>query len=249
MQSPPDSPNRSDSIAEPPPRHPGWEIFQRIRSSEGDKIYWETEGFRASYFVFSQNFLALRSLIENFQNPENRAKFIGIDKRELLKLIQMEHMRHFHNFLAGAATLIDHSSAFVNRLYRNHSLRGEYRSKVQEIFGNSGPAGLVKGLRNWIVHRDIVPVKFVFGLFTNRTQFVMLDIKELRAYDNWDARAKAFLAGCDSDLQLLPIVQAYHDQVEQLYAWLGERMGQVHASAFKELAELKRQYTQAHFGT
>jgi hypothetical protein len=244
----PTSSDNPESKAEFPAPHPGWEIFQQITRSDGDRMFWKTEALRVSYFVFSQNFAALRSLIANFENPANRAEFVGIDKRDRVKSIQMENMRHLHNFLAGAVTLIAHSRVFVNKLYRNHSFLGEYRNKVQEVFGNSGPAGLVSGLRNWMVHRDIVPVKFVFGLFTNRTQSVMLDIKELKSYDNWDPRAKAFLVGCDSDLQLLPIVQAYHDQVEQLYAWLGERMGQVHATAFGELAELKAQYRRAHFG-
>jgi len=97
-----------------------------------------------------------------------------------------------------------------------------------------------------MLHRDIVPVKIVISLFTNQTQSVMLSLEELKSYEKWDARAKAFLAGCDSDVRLLTIAQEYHDQVERLYTWLGERMGQVHAAEFRELTELKKQYQEAH---
>ena len=226
--------------------HPAGEIFQRIVSSEGDKLYWKTEGLRVSYFMFSQNFEALRSVIQSVENPANRPKFVGVDKREQLRAVQMENMRLLHNFLASAITLIHHTRVLVKKIYSEHLFRNEYQGKMDEIFGNSGPAGIISGMRNWMLHRDIVPVKIVIGLFTNQTQSVMLDIEELRSYEKWDARAKAFLAGCDSDLRLLAVAQEYHDQVEHLYTWLGERMSQVHAAAFSELAELKRQYQQAH---
>jgi hypothetical protein len=237
------------SPSEPPDQTaaPGWELFQRIRESEGDKIFWELEGLRASYFVFDQNFHTLRVIIENLENPENRPKLVGIDKREQLKTFQMENMRHLHNFLAGANMLIDHTRVLTNKLYEGKPFHDEYKGKVAEIVASASPAALVKGLRNWMLHRGLLPLSFVFGLWTNQTTSVVLSVKDLKAWDGWTADAKAFLAGCDSDPRLIDIAKAYHDQVQCLYTWLGERMAQVHAAAFEELNEMKRQYRQLMF--
>jgi hypothetical protein len=219
------------------------EIFQKILQSEGERLRWQIEGLKASYFVFAQNFSAFRAIIEYVESPDNREKFVGIHQRETLTALQQNTMRHLHNFLAGAGTLIDHTRVLVERLYpEDHAFRREFQSKMGEVFGKSGPGGLVKGLRNWVLHRDILPVKFEIYLFTNRTQAVVLDIKELNSYYGWDARAKAFFASVTSDIRLLPVMREYHDQVERLYTWLGQRMSEVHAEAFKELADLQRRY-------
>jgi hypothetical protein len=237
------TPDPSDSKPEPTSSpSPGWEIFDRIRQSEGERIYWEQESLRASYVVFSKNYEALRAVIEGFENPDNGSRFLSIGKRQLLKLIQLENMRHLHNFLAGASTLIDHTRVMVRRLYANHPFQHEYQAKRAEIFNGTGPAGLVKGLRNWMVHKGIVPVVIVTTFEPRTTSSIVLNIKELRLYDGWDGQTKAFLSSCDSDPRLLNIVESYHAKVEHLYTWLGERMSQIHSAAFTELAELQDEY-------
>src|ERR1700722_12911215 len=126
----------------------GWQIFQRILQCEGERLRWQIEGFQASYVVFSQNFAAFRLIVEYVENPNNREKFVGIHQRDILKALQRDTMRHLHNLLASAVTLIDHTRVLVNRLYpEDHAFRHECQSKMSAVFGKSGPGGLVKGLR------------------------------------------------------------------------------------------------------
>ena len=153
----PEQPSKASS-------NPGWEIFNQILQSEGERLRWQIEGLQASYLVFSQNFVALRAVVEYVESPDNREKFIGIHQRDVLKALQQDTMRHLHNLLAGAGTLIDHTRVLVMRLYpADHYFGKEYENKVNEVFGGSGPAGLVKGMRNWVLHRDVLPLKFTIG--------------------------------------------------------------------------------------
>src|SRR3954468_23984085 len=101
-------------------------------------------------------------------------------------------------------------SAFIRRIT---IFAMSTRKKVTDLFGGSGHAGLIKGMRNWVLHRDILPLKFTIGLFTDRSQAVMLDIEQLNSFDGWDLRARALLAAHESDIRVLPLMQEYHDQV------------------------------------
>jgi len=60
----------------------------------------------------------------------------------------MENMRLLHNFLASAKMLIDHARELEKKIYSEHLFLNEYQSKRDEIFGKSGPAGIINGLRN-----------------------------------------------------------------------------------------------------
>jgi len=86
----------------------------------------------------------------------------------------------------------------MKRLYADHQFRQEYDDKVKEIFGKSGPA----------------PISYSIGLCTNTNMPVELNPQELKAYYKWDLRATTFLAGCDSNPRLLPIMQTHCKQVE-----------------------------------
>jgi hypothetical protein len=145
------------------------ELFQRLRESEGERIHWKLEALRASYYVFSQNHLELSKSIEHFQAQENAYRFWLVRERERLRAFQFENMRLFH-FLAGAFTLVDHTRILVQELYPQHAFRDEYQKRVDNDFTNSSIAGFVKGLRNWMVHCGLVPVKVQASL---SAQFLM----------------------------------------------------------------------------
>jgi hypothetical protein len=87
-----------------------------------------------------------------------------------------------------------------------------------------------------------LPVKFTIGLFTDRTQGVVLDIAQLNAYDGWSSSARELLTSHESDIRVLPLVQEYHDEVEKFYKWLSQRINEIHAQALRELADLQNKY-------
>src|ERR1017187_1124233 len=219
------------------------ELFQRIRQSEGEKIHWKLEALRASYHVFSQNHLELCKSIEHFEAQENVYRYWLIGERERLGAFQLENMRLFHNFLSGAFTLVDHTRILVRELYAQDAFLAEYKKRIDHDFSTSNIAGFVKGLRNWMLHRGLVPVKVQASLGAGRlVASIVLDLEQLGTWDRWDPRARRYLADAPAPLRLKDVVNSYHDHVESFYSWLGNRMAQIHAPAFEEWVRLQEQF-------
>lgn len=221
-----------------------YELFQRIRNSEGERICWKMKGLTASYHVFAGNHAHLSQAIRHGQSEEQARNF-STDQDRRIEQLQMEHLRLLHNFLSGASTLIDHTRNLMDELYAGQPFRGEYQAKLDEAFKKSNIAGFVKGLRNWMSHRGIVPVMMqatVDAALETVTLSIVLDIAELKLWDKWDLRAKQYLADARPPLRLSDVVQGYHDLVEQFYRWLVGRMQQIHARAFEEWNGLREQY-------
>jgi len=218
------------------------ELFQRIQQSEGEKIHWKLEALRASYHVFSQNHVELCKSIEHFEAQQNVHRYWLIEERERLSAFQFENMRLFHNFLAGAFTLVDHTRILVRKLYAQHAFLAEYRKRVDHDFSTSDIAGFVKGLRNWMVHRGLVPVKVQASLSAGKlVASIVLDLEQLGTGDRWDPRGRRYLSDATAPLRLKDVVNSYYDHVESFYSWLGNRMAQIHAPALEELDRLQKQ--------
>lgn len=218
------------------------DIIQRIKDSEGERITWKMEALAATFFVFAGNRLELRARIGQFEKAENPAKLWNVDNREVLRHFQMDIMRLLHNFLASAATLIDHTRIVTRELYQGRRFEQEYQRRMDGVFSRSAVAGFVKGLRNWMLHKGLVPVVVrlsVTGTDGGLVSSVVLDLNELKTWEKWGSRAKAYLAGARADPPLSEVVESYTDLVVQFYRWLEEKMDAMHASAFREVDELK----------
>jgi hypothetical protein len=225
-----------------------WEVFQEIQQSEGHKIYWKMQELQATYSIFSGNFEELLNAIASFETPAVSKQFMSADRSEALREVQRKILRLLHNFLAGANTLIDHTRVLTTELYAETPFNGEYQAKVKEIFGDAPITRFVKGLRNWMVHRGLVPVAVVSTLGVrdeSSTSRLVLILADLKCWDRWDASAKTYLAEHSTDVSLEVLVRSYASLVEGFYAWLGTRLGEVHADAFAELQRLQERYKSA----
>lgn len=221
-----------------------FELFEKMRNSEGEKIYWRMEGLRAIYYVFSQNYAELSSAIAHFEADESFPRYWHVQQRHNMRAFQQENMRLLHNVVAAAFSLVDQTRILVREIYGEEPFQNEYQRKVDEVFSNSEIAGLVKGLRNWMLHRGLVPVDMQATLDATGkfAASIVLNINELRSWDRWDPRARHFLETAPDPLRLRDVVDGYYELVKQLYDWLASRMAQIHASAFDEWASWNREY-------
>jgi hypothetical protein len=129
-------------------------------------------------------------------------------------------------------------------LYQNKPFHEEYKSKRDDTFKSSELAGFIKGLRNWMLHKGLVPVVARLsgtGPTKPPISSMVLSLDKLRTWDKWDARAKAYLTALNSDPELHKVVSSYGGLVEFFYLWLENRVRDLHSSAFKELDELQDQ--------
>ena len=220
------------------------EIIRRIKESEGERVSWKIQALHATFFIFAGNRHQLLNAIGSFEAPTNLPKLWTVENRPVLRTFQEEIARLLHNFLASAATLIDHTRILVRDLYEGKPFYQEYQSKSEEVFDKSELTGLIKGLRDWMLHKGLVPVVATLsnaGPDNALISSVVLDLAKLRSWDKWDVRAKAYLAPLHSNPELDEIVSSYADLVESFYTWLEKRMHEIHSSAFQELDDLQNQ--------
>ena len=67
----------------------------------------------------------------------------------------IDMLRPVHNFVASAATLIDHARILYNELYKPGNLMPSYPAKIAADFANDGISQFVKDLRNYCLHRRL----------------------------------------------------------------------------------------------
>jgi len=224
-------------------------VLRLMRDSEGEKVYWKMKALHAVYKAFAINARELLARIAFIENPANKEKLWNWDRQEPMEAAQLDASRLLQNFLTSALVLRDHTTVIVKELYKDHGFQKEYQAKVAESFTSSPVAGFVQKLRNWMSHRGLVPLTVQmsfpngFGLSE-----VLLNLEQLRQYDDWDARAKSFLATLSSHPRLADVVKSYIAVVEPVYVWLERRMNEIHADAFQEFRELqvRLEQLQAH---
>jgi hypothetical protein len=215
------------------------DVLHRMLNSEGERVHWEMEALSASYFVFTGNTQELLAIVAQVENPENRLKLWDLNNRDKFKLVQRDTIRLFHNFVASAFALRDHTEVIARNLYENHPFQNEYRAKVKEVFSKSSVAGFVQGLRNWMLHRGLVPVTMQMSYPDGKgISEVLLHLDQLKAWGNWDTRAKQYLATLSTSPRLQIVAESYAELVERFYLWLEQRMRDIHALAFQETSDL-----------
>jgi len=214
------------------------ELMRRIKESEGERVFWKMEALSATFFIFAENRLELVKRLREFENPENRAKAVGVGNREGLRLT----MRLLHNFLASVVTLIDHTRVLTGELYDGQPFKQEYQQEVQALFSDSALAGFVQDLRNWVLHKGLLPLEMQMSDTGKNGEIVyslVLNASDLKSWNRWNARAREYVASITSDLRLSDVVDSYSGLVQGFYSWLEKRMLEIHTVAFQEVAELQ----------
>lgn len=221
------------------------EIIRRLKECEGEKVSHKIEELHATFFIFSENRKQLLTAISAFEDPPNITTLWRVENRLALRRFHKEIARLLHNYLASAATLIDHTRIFAQDLYQDKPFYEEYKKKIDDTFKTSELAGFIKGLRNWMLHKGLAPtLARLSGEGTTTSSplsAIVLSYEKLKTWDRWDTRAKAYIANLNSDLKLHTIVLSYGSLVESFYEWLENRIQEIHASAFQELDELQAQ--------
>jgi integrase len=84
---------------------------------------------------------------------------------------------------------------------------------VQDDFIAWDTAVFMKGLRNWMLHRGLVPVRMqarLNGGGESFTYFILLGLEQLKSWGGWEPQAKEYLSGASSDLRLRDVIESYY---------------------------------------
>lgn len=199
-----------------------------------------------SHHCFEMNMGSLVFSLEQLSDPEFTLEIWDIEKRGRQEFIFQEVIRHFHNMVSSAKSLVEHTRLFVNENYNNTEfIKFSYHEKIQMVFSNNGNAAVIEDLRNYFMHAGIPPLKMHLSLSSHPDQQememsnkVLLELEILKSWGHWKARSKKYLAALPGDFDLLALVSEYRATVNDFHRWFSDLLHKHHAKDIEELHAL-----------
>ncbi len=220
------------------------ELDRRIEASVGYRLRAKMSLLQRSYFVFDVNHLNLRHVLDEFEQPTVFLKLWEEHSPDRLDLFINDVIRLFHNYLAGAESLLDHVGALRGELYRGTDAPEEYPTRWDQHFGGSSLPRFVKDLRLHMLCEGLplVLAQLSFGGAGSRQEIssaVELDANKLGTWERWSAEGRGYLDTLDGKVGLDEIVDRHAALVADFYRWFAARQSELHREAFEELEELE----------
>src|SRR5689334_322480 len=178
-----------------------------------------------------------------------------------------EITRLFHNFVAAALSLIDHTRVLYRQLYEPRNEFPELQSRIEADFANNPLTQFVVKLRQMTQHYRLPSIESHTsmsnidrdGRVGNVSIQLRLKTDDLRQFDGWNDAARRFLDGAGDRIDLRTIITDYYAHVNQFYQWVDQRQRELHgigpdlfrhvsmhgvlSGPRKEIADLERRIT------
>jgi hypothetical protein len=220
------------------------DLDRKIKSGKGYQASATTIFLEENYFLFDGNYLNLRHILEQFEQPTMFLKLF--DARDLgrLTLFIRDVVRLFHNYLAGAATLLDHTRVVNDEVYRETSFADEYRQQIEQRFRDSPLPHFLDDLRSYMLHKGLpfALSELSFdraGSGVEVDSALKLDVSKLRSWENWSEKGREYLGALDNKVKLEDVVEEYTSVVADFYKWFENRHYELNHEALGELKTLE----------
>jgi hypothetical protein len=217
--------------------------FDRLRDSAG-QAYLDRAHLRTfSLNILQMNGLELIETVRRMSDPEDITSPLIQRSRDGRDQAHRELSRHFHNFLAAAMTLVDHTRVLMKEHYSGTPVQRDYQAKVDAEIGSAPVVKFVHDLRNYMLHRGLPgTVRFTeFGPDEDGemalTVGVRLPTAGLQNWSGWTAKARGYLERAGEDLDIKAFVEDYLTRIADLHGWLDNRLAAYHA---EDVAEARR---------
>jgi hypothetical protein len=220
------------------------EIDREIEASEGFRLYNRMNLLEKSYFIFDTNYLNLRHVLDEFEQPMVFLKLWEEKTRDRFDLFINDVIRLFHNYLAGATTLIDHVDTLQDGLYEGSGFSNEYQARWEEQFRGSALPRFVEDLLIYILHQGLplALAEMNFGRIGSGVEVdsaIKLDVSKLGEWGHWSEKGREYLDTLEGKVKLDDIVKEYTSVVASFYQWFVLRQSELHREALEELEKLE----------
>ncbi len=102
--------------------------------------------------IFQMNAQELIEITRRVNDPDEGIRLMAVANREAGSQTHREVTRRFHNFVAAALTLVEHTRIFMREHYSDTPMLERYQAKVDTDFKNQPLVRFVQDLRNYILH-------------------------------------------------------------------------------------------------
>ena len=220
-------------------------IAKEIRESEALEIESRFGTLGINYYVFETNYERLKWLLVKTQTPDQMWRSSEVNS------IMYELTRLFHNFLASAKMLVEHTRHVMRDWYSDSNLFGEYQREINERFVANELSGFIEELRNYALHYQLpltisrveVTQNPDTDTFTETAAFE-IGRSELRKWSGWN-KSKDYLYKSEQNIVIEQLVDQYFSQVQSLHHWITTRLMKEHTEALQWLEERRGELEEA----
>lgn len=221
------------------------DLFDRINSCPGMKYFQLLLSHQTSLAIFAGNHRELKHQLDVVHDAEKSAKLFDMNNREQCRFVQNEIVRYFHNYVAAALTLVEHTRVVMRDDAVKESYRQVYQTRIDATFTNDSLSGFVQELRNYFLHRGLpsTGVQMNICVKTNKVDTtVFLDTEKMRDWDGWRSRGKAYLATQKGKLALMDVVDTYTAKVRGFHEWFEQWFMDTHKAELTVLKTLQDEW-------
>jgi hypothetical protein len=225
------------------------ELEEKMLGTEGYRIGMRIRALNASFNIFYQNYFILNDVLSEIGKPGSLVSTFAKQDIESLDKFNSTVALVFHNFLAGAKTLVDHTRVFKNDLYKGTDFEREYQNRVSKDFVRSPIVQFVQRLRNYTLHTRLpvttarIHIKKVGPQRQAKLSgSISLDVGKLREWDGWTAKSREYLDAQGDKVEIKTIADQYFSVIRAFCDWFGMRQSQLHHRELKEFEELQDKF-------
>jgi hypothetical protein len=220
------------------------EIEREIGASEGYWLRNRMNLLEKSYFVFDANYLNLRHVLDEFEQPMVFLKLWEEKTRDRFDLFIDDVIRLFHNYLAGGTTLLDHIDTLRDGMRGDPNFSDEYQARWEEQVGGPPLPRFMEDLLVYMLHEGLpfALAELNFGRMGSGVEVnssIRLDVEKLREWKYWSEKGRAYLDTLEGKVKLADIVGEYAGIVSGFYQWFVLRQSELHREALEGLEALE----------
>ena len=219
------------------------EIDREIETSEGYRMRARMNLLEKSYFIFDTNYLNLRHVLDEFEQPTVFLKLWEERTRDRFDLFIDDVIRLFHNYLAGALTLLDHMDTLRDALYGGTAFSEEYQARWEERIERPALPRFMEDLLVYMLHQGLpfALAELNFGRMGSGVEVdsaIRLDVDKLKEWEHWSEKGREHLGALSGKTKLHDLAKEYANTVAGFYQWFVLRQSELHRVSLERLEEL-----------
>lgn len=223
-------------------------LHNEINASPGMKYLSRRKVREFTYNIFDKNRKLLLEACEKLESPENAIRLMAPENEAEGVAAHMDVMCHFHNFLAAAKTLVDHTRCFITDHYKSTSIEQAYTQKIAADLANDEVVKFVQDLRNYMLHKALphssrtINIKNTGRIDSNSINAsVHINKNKIIQWEKWTKPSQAYLSNAPSEIKISDIAKSYGEKISDFHNWFDLRINKHHSNDLSQLESLENQ--------
>ena len=184
-------------------------------------------------FLFEENYRDLER--HAFYTQQQDVAVRMFSDSDYASKAQGTFVRHLHNFLVSAKSLVEHTRVSMRKWYADTDFLSRYQNKVTEFFKDDPLVSFIEDLRNYCAHKSPVGIITHHRLASEASSNESFIHKEsLMEWGKMSSGGKEYLRRYDSDIPILEPVTSYRNKVVDFRRWLRSELEAYHAQDIYE---------------